>query len=166
LDLGGDKVEFAPVDLNNVVEQVVTAHQPRAELARLELVFEPGPALPPVRAERNQLSQVVTNLVGNAINYTDNGRVQVVTYLAPDRRQACLEVKDTGMGIEPEDMPHLYERFYRGQRIGSSNIPGTGLGLAIVKEIVNLHGGRIEVESRMDEGTSFRVWLPIEANDS
>jgi len=166
LDLGGDKVEFAPVDLNNVVEQVVTAHQPRAELARLDLVFEPGPALPPVRAERNQLSQVVTNLVGNAINYTDNGRVQVVTYLAPDRRQACLEVKDTGMGIEPEDMPHLYERFYRGQRIGSSNIPGTGLGLAIVKEIVNLHGGRIEVESRMDEGTSFRVWLPIEANDS
>jgi signal transduction histidine kinase len=70
-------------------------------------------------------------------------------------------VQDTGVGIDPQDMPHIFERFYRGQNVRQSGIPGTGLGLAIVKEIVNLHEGSIEIESALGKGTTFRIWLPV-----
>ncbi|MEE8392054.1 MAG: response regulator [Anaerolineae bacterium] len=162
LETNRSELALVPVDLNAVVEQVVAEHQPRAQAAGLELVFEPDADLAPVRAERSQLIQVVTNLVTNAINYTPSGRVQVGTYLDAKREQACLRVQDTGMGIEAEDIPRLFERFYRGRRVTESDIPGTGLGLAIIKEIVNLHGGEIQVESRVGEGTTFSVWLPLE----
>jgi signal transduction histidine kinase len=162
LELDREEIEFAPVDLDSVVEQVTTACQARAETAGLELIFEPGADLPPVRAGAKQLAQVITNLVNNAISYTPDGQVRVSTRLAAERGQACLEVQDSGGGIEPEDLPHLFERFYRGRDVGSSNIRGTGLGLAIAKEIIELHGGEIEVESQVGEGSTFRVWLPLE----
>jgi len=148
------------VDLNRVVDSVVTAHQPRSEAAGLALTFEPADDLPAVRGDGNQLAQVTTNLIANAIAYTPSGEVRVRT-----RRLAgevCLEVRDTGIGIVEEDLPHLFERFYRGRRPNHADIPGTGLGLSIVKEIVNLHQGRIEVESEAGVGSTFRVWLPIE----
>ena len=150
---------FAPVDLNAVVDQVIIAHRPRAETAGLTLTFEPDTNLPPVNGERSQLSRVVANLVANAVNYTPSGQVRVSTRL--EEKKACVEVQDTGIGIQPEDLPHLFERFYRGQRASQSNIPGSGLGLGIVKEIVELHAGTVEVESRAGEGSTFRVWLPV-----
>ena len=70
------------------------------------------------------------------------------------------------MGIDPEDMPHLFERFHRGRRVSESGIPGSGLGLGIVKEIIDLHKGGIGVESRVGECTTFRVWLPLEPLES
>lgn len=162
LDMDKTKSEFAPVDLNVLVERIVIAHQLRAENAGLQLTFEPCAALPPVRAESNQLSQVVTNLVTNAVNYTPAGQVRVSTHLSVEQKSVCVQVQDTGMGIAAEDLPHLFERFYRGQSVGSSNIPGSGLGLAIVKEVVDLHGGKVEVESEVGKGSTFRVWLPLE----
>jgi signal transduction histidine kinase/DNA-binding response OmpR family regulator len=165
LDLGKDKIEFAPVDLNEVIAQVIAAHQPRAETAGLELILENSVKLPAVWGEQNQLAQVVTNLLANAINYTPAGQVWVRAYPSADRGQICLEVQDTGMGIEDQDLPHIFERFYRGRRVGSSNIPGTGLGLAIVKEIVDLHEGEIEVKSQTNQGSTFRVWLPVDNSD-
>ena len=165
LDMAEIKVEFAAVDLNAVVEQVVAAHRPRAEAASLELTFEPKVALPPVLGEHNQLSRVVANLVGNAVNYTPAGQVRVSTHLDKERQRACLEVQDTGRGIEEEDLAHIFERFYRGREVGSSAIPGTGLGLAVVKEIVELHGGTIKVESQVGQGSTFTVWLPLEEGE-
>lgn len=161
LELGEAEVAFTVLDLNKAAERVMAAYRSRAEVAGLELIFQPDKALPPVRADANQLDQVITNLVDNAINYTPAGQVRATTCLDTDRKQACLEIQDTGMGIEPEDMPHLFERFYRGRLVGSSNIPGTGLGLAIVKEIIDLHSGTIDVESEVDRGSTFRVWLPL-----
>lgn len=162
LELGKQgESEFTSVDLNAVIEQAMAAHRPQAEAAGLELVFERGEGLPPVQSERNQLAQVVTNLVINAINYTPAGQVLVTTGLDRERKQVCLEVQDTGTGIKSEDMPYIFDRFYRGKDVGSSTIPGTGLGLAIVKEIVALHGGSIDVESQEGEGSTFRVWLPL-----
>ncbi len=161
LDLGRAPVAFGPVDLNELVDQVVTAHHPRAEAARLVLSFTPDRALPLVRGERNQIAQVVTNLVVNAINYTPRGEVRVRVTVDEPGRRVGLEVADTGMGISPEDIPHIFERFYRGHEAVDRNIPGTGLGLGIVWEIVNLHGGTIEVESQVGTGTTFRVWLPV-----
>lgn len=162
LEAGEVSVEYAPVELNEVVEQVVTACQPAAQSAGLELIFEADANLPPVWSERNQLSQVVTNLVANAINYTPTGQVRISTYLDADQGQACLQVQDTGMGIEAEDLAHIFDRFFRGQGLSSSSIPGTGLGLSIVKEIVNQHGGTVKVESQVGAGSTFRVWLPVE----
>ncbi len=159
LELGADKVRFAPVDLNALVEQVVLAHQASAESAGLRLTFAPGRDLPPLQGERNQLAQVITNLVANAISYTPAGEVYVRTDLKSE--QVCLQVRDTGMGIDPEDVPHLFERFYRGKQTGQSDIPGSGLGLAIVKEIVDLHQGHVEVDSQVGQGSTFRVWLPL-----
>jgi signal transduction histidine kinase len=162
LELGKQgESEFTSVDLNAVIERAMAAHRPQAKAAGLELVFERGEGLSPVQAERNQLAQVVTNLVINAINYTPAGQVRVTTGLDRERKQVCLEVQDTGTGIKSEDMPYIFDRFYRGKDVGSSTIPGTGLGLAIVKEIVDLHGGSIDVESQEGEGSTFRVWLPL-----
>jgi PAS domain S-box-containing protein len=159
LEMGRERTAFGPVDLNFVVEQVVAAHQPRAESSGLILSFEPQPDLQAVRGEVNQLSQVVTNLVINALNYTPHGSVQVSTYQTPD--EACLEVADTGIGIDPDDIPNIYARFYRGRGSQRSETPGTGLGLAIVKEIVDLHGGHIDISSQVKQGTMFKVWLPL-----
>ena len=159
LEMGRERAAFGPVDLNFVVEQIVAAHQPRAESSGLALSFEPLPNMLPVRGEVNQLAQVVTNLVINALNYTPDGTVRVSTLQAAE--EACLQVEDTGVGIDPDDLPNIFDRFYRGRRSQRSETPGTGLGLAIVKEIVDLHNGRIEVNSQVKQGTTFKVWLPL-----
>ena len=105
--------------------------------------------------------QVLTNLISNAIKFTpEGGRV----LLSAHRREEHLAIKisDTGYGIPKEDLPKLFNRFFRVQRPGKE-IKGTGLGLAIVSKIVTGHGGRIEVESELDKGTTFTVLLPLTA---
>ncbi len=159
LEMGRHRAAFELVDLNDLIDQIVTAHQPRAESANLALTFTPQPDLPPIMGEVNQLAQVVTNLVANALNYTLAGSVRVSTRW--NSNEVCLAVEDTGIGIAPDDIPHIFDRFYRGRRTQRRETPGTGLGLAIVKEIVDLHQGRIEVESGIKQGTTFRVWLPV-----
>jgi len=159
LELGGEEADFVAVDLNALTEQVVSAHQPRAEAAGLVLAVDLEPGLPAVRALPGRLSQVVANLVSNALQYTPLGTVCVRT--RQDGRRVGLEVEDTGIGIAPDDRPRLFERFFRGRHDAGAEIPGTGLGLAIVEEIVALHQGKIEVESEPGEGSTFRVWLPL-----
>jgi signal transduction histidine kinase len=161
LELDETKLEFVTVDLNAWVEQAIAAYRPRAEAAGLELIFEPDPNLIPVRAVHTHLAQVISQLADNAIKYTAAGWVRVRTRLDDERRRVCLEVTDSGMGIAAEDLPHVFERFYRGQGVGSSTTPGTGLGLALVQEITALHGGEMEVESEAGAGSTFRVWLPM-----
>lgn len=166
LESGRRRMTFAPVDLNGVVAQVVGEQRARAEEAGLALVWETAPDLPLVRGDRQALSQVITNLVANAISYTASGAVTIRTLPALECGRVCTEVQDTGAGIEPTDLPHVFERFYRGQHTAQSNIPGTGLGLAIVKELVELHGGRVEVESAHGKGATFRIWLPLAEFDN
>jgi signal transduction histidine kinase len=161
LDVDKQDVHFAPVSLNEVVGQVANELSPQAETSGLELVLKRDARLGDVYGERSGLAQVVTHLITNAIIYTRAGCVEVITTTDLSLRQVCLQVRDTGRGIAPEDIPHLFERFYRGQGVGSSTIAGSGLGLAVVKEIVDLHEGSIEVESQVGIGTTFRVWLPL-----
>ena len=157
------KMEFAAVDLNTIAEEVIIAHRPLAQSSGLGLVLLPAENLPPVRGERNQLSRVITNLVANAIRYTLEGKVTVSTYTLD--HQVCLEITDTGIGIELEDQNHLFERFYRGRQVRQSKIHGTGLGLAIVKEIMDLHEGCIDLQSEFGKGSTFRIFLPIQPGD-
>lgn len=157
------KIEFTDVDLNLLTQQVITAHRPLAEASGLELSFSPTMDLPTVWGEHNQLARVINNLVANAIHYTTKGGVYVRTY--HEDENICLEVKDTGMGIDPEDKNHIFERFYRGQRVRQTKVHGTGLGLAIVKEIVDLHESKIEVQSEVGNGSTFIVQFPLQVKE-
>jgi signal transduction histidine kinase len=115
-----------------------------------------------VCGDRDRLKQVLVNLIGNAINYTPAGGEVVVT-LGKEQNQARLTVGDTGPGIPPEDLPHIFERFYRGEksRTRSKDGKGFGLGLSIAYWIVRNHDGRIEVDSKVGAGTTFAIWLPL-----
>jgi signal transduction histidine kinase len=159
LEIAKQHALFGPVDLYAVIDQIVTAHQPRAEAAGLALTFATADDLPPVRGDIHQLTQVMTNLIVNALNYTSQGGVQV-TLTATDGHMR-VGVVDSGQGIASDDLPHIFERFYRGRQARQRAVPGTGLGLAIGKEIVELHHGSITVDSREGVGTTFRVDLPV-----
>jgi len=147
------------VDINRVVEQVILAHMPLAEAAGLNLEFIPEKHIASILGEPNQLARLINNLVSNAIHYTLQGSVYVRTSV--DNGRVCLEVEDTGIGIEDEDRPHLFERFYRGRNVRQSRIHGTGLGLAIVKEIVDMHDSTIEIHSKPGKGSKFAVRFPV-----
>ncbi len=157
--------ELGLTDLNALISQIVTLHQPQAEAAGLELAFQADSTLPLVDGDYNQLSQLVTNLVVNSLHYTRQGSVNVITETLRSQDQVRLYIQDTGVGILPEDVPHVFERFYRGNHRQAEDIPGTGLGLAIVREIVEIHHGEITVSSQVDEGTCFEVTLPVAQSD-
>ena len=165
LDLFKGNVVFELLDLNELLTEQMVYYQQWAREANLDLLFEPGVGLPLVRAERKQLQQVVTNLILNAINYTTAGFVQINTGYNAELRQLVLQVKDSGMGIAPEELPYIFDRFYRGQRVGQFNVPGSGMGLAVVKDVVALHGGVVDVKSEVNKGTVFSMWLPAADND-
>ncbi len=160
LNLYKDEIHKRPIDINEIAGDIIQKQQHLVDKAGLELIFSPDKSLPPILAESDQIRQVVSNLLQNSLNYTTEGVIRVTTSLDETRQLVCLEVADTGMGIDEEDLPFLFDRFYRGKHIGQSTIPGSGLGLAVVKEIVELHEGSVEVSSRMGEGSVFRVWLP------
>lgn len=156
------RVEFSELDLYLLAEQAVTAHQPMADASGIELMLEPCQELPLIMGDPNQIARVINNLVTNAVRYTHEGSVCLRITKSDD--QVYLEVQDTGIGIESEDLAHIFERFYRGRNVRQSRIHGTGLGLAIVKEIVDLHDGKIEVRSKIGEGSTFQVWFAGSGN--
>jgi signal transduction histidine kinase len=119
-----------------------------------------------VCGDQDRLKQVLVNLIGNAINYTQAGG-EVVISLGKEDSKARLSVSDNGPGIPPEDLPHIFERFYRGEkaRTRGRDGKGFGLGLSIAYWIVRNHGGNIEVESVKDQGTTFKLWLPLAMGD-
>jgi PAS domain S-box-containing protein len=161
IDMSRDNVVFEKVSLNIITEDVIKALIPRAEVIGLSFNYQLDPILPLIMGVENHLSQVVTNLINNAIKYTEAGQIQVTTGKDSITNRVYLRVEDTGMGIADEDIPHLFSRFYRGQRAGQSTISGSGLGLSIVKELVDEHRGLIDVESKINDGSTFTVWLPI-----
>nr|NIW46823.1 sensor histidine kinase [Gammaproteobacteria bacterium] len=118
-----------------------------------------------VCGDRDRLKQVLLNLVGNAIKYTPNGG-EIVVGLGKMNDQAQLTVTDNGPGIPEEELPHIFERFYRTEkaRTRSRDGKGYGLGLSIAYWITRNHGGHIDVESKIGEGTTFTVWLPVKTN--
>ena len=148
------------VDANKIIQEVFQANQLMAESKKLELSFEPFEPIPQIMADPNQLKQVFTNLIANAINYTPKGNIKITSSLRDDE-DFVFRVQDTGMGIEDEDLKHLFARFYRGKRASLSSIPGTGLGLAITKEIIEAHNGRIEIQSEVGVGTTFTAYFPL-----
>ena len=151
-------LELKPVDVGVLVAHTVDKLRPLAATQRLTLQ-QSGASGIVVSADADRLEQVLTNLVDNALKYTpEGGRVDV--QVAAANGEVEVLVNDSGRGIGPEDLPHVFERFYRADRSRTRGSGGTGLGLAIAKHIVEAHGGRISVSSQPNEGTTFKVTLP------
>jgi PAS domain S-box-containing protein len=160
METGRIRFEPRPLQIGEVVADVVNVLAGPAENKNLSLNYEVAAGLPDVMGDRDRLHQVLTNLIGNAIRYTlDGGEIDVKVYLV--ERAVRVDVRDTGIGIAPEDMAHLFERFYRADHPLVQETRGTGLGLSIVKMFIEMHGGRIWVESEPDEGSTFTFILPI-----
>jgi signal transduction histidine kinase len=162
LETGHVEAEYTPINLNDICKKVTLSHNLRANAQGLTLHFSPSTEMPLTNGNSDQITQVAANLVSNAINYTSKGGVKLATFYDLDQNEVGFLVQDTGIGISPEDKKHLFERFYRGDRVSQSSIPGTGLGLAICQEIVSHHNGRIEVQSEENVGSVFKVFLPIQ----
>jgi signal transduction histidine kinase len=160
LDSGLVLLDLRPDDLRVAVESAVEQARQTAERKDVRLELVPAPAPIRLRHDPQRIGQVVTNLVGNAIKFTDAGGVVRVAVAPMDDGGATIEVSDTGVGIEPDELPRIFERFYRGTRANEARGSGSGLGLAIVRSIVDMHHGAGAVESRLGAGTRFTVTLP------
>lgn len=167
LDLKKIRLDPRMVDLNAVASTLVADRGTLFTENGLGLTFAGDPDLPVIPADRQLIEQVLTNLLTNAMNYTpEGGNVRVATRRVVDRDNtwATVTIEDTGLGIPPEEKARLFQRFERGQASAALQVPGTGLGLAISKEIIDLHHGRITVESELGEGSAFTVWLAADAD--
>ena len=176
IDAGRMEMKPRPTSLNELTEAVVASHHVLAEERGLTLEHRPETRFfgkdPVSLVDPERMMQVLNNLVGNGIRYTPEGGTVVVstgTEEAEGRTWATVTVADTGMGIPEDELPHAFDRFFRGAEPRAMQLTGTGLGLAIAKEIVELHGGYVTVESpstalRAGEegiGSTFTVWLPL-----
>jgi two-component system, OmpR family, phosphate regulon sensor histidine kinase PhoR len=150
------------IDLEAMVHEVVESFRPLRLTKRQELepLIEPG--LPPVKADRDRIRQVLINLLDNAVKFTpEEGRISLEVRLNAERTGVELHVKDHGIGIPSSDLPRIFERFYRVDKARSREQGGTGLGLAIVKHIVEAHRGQVSVRSTLGQGSDFCVTLPL-----
>jgi two-component system phosphate regulon sensor histidine kinase PhoR len=148
-----------PVDVNRIVADVRERLEISAEKKNIEIHLELDQHPSKMLADESELERMLVNLVENALNYTPaGGKVWIRSYTQSDL--ICVEIRDTGIGIGEKDLPRVFDRFYRADTARSTKISGTGLGLAIVKRIVEMHGGEIEVQSTLGEGTTFRIQFP------
>jgi two-component system phosphate regulon sensor histidine kinase PhoR len=142
-----------------LLEDQVAFHKAAAKAKSIQLGLGHLPDLPALMANRLNLEEVFSNLISNAINYTpENGQITIDAAVEGD--YVCVRVTDTGIGIAAEDCDRIFDRFYRIKNAKTRFVVGTGLGLPIVKSIVDAHHGHIRVDSELDRGTIFSVFLP------
>jgi len=146
--------------MDEILEDQVAFHGPKASAKGVELTLEPLPDLPAVLGNRANIEEVLSNLITNAINYTPDGGTVSVT-AGSDGRYLHVRVKDTGFGIAEEEIEKIFSKFYRVKNENTLYITGTGLGLPIVKSILDAHQGFIDVESTLNEGSVFSIYLPL-----
>ena len=160
LESGNPNLQMGTVDLSSFFREMIHDWEKKLTSKQLNIVLDVPPDLPPICADRTRLQEALYNLLDNAVKYS---REQSEIRLSARCRDGEMElsVSDGGIGIAREDLPRIFERFYRADKARSpDNVRGTGLGLAIVKHIAQLHGGRVEAESELEKGTTIRVILP------
>lgn len=154
------EMEFSHVLLPELVSDMIGRFQPIAQMKEIEIVMELDSHME-VMGDKERLHQLLVILLDNAVRYTpQGGRITVIGYSKHGLAQ--ISIKDTGSGISPEELPFVFERFYRGDKARSRDDGGSGLGLAIAKWIVETHGGKIRVDSIKGEGAQFHLQLPLE----
>ncbi len=160
LESGRAHLEFAPLDIRSLVDETLAVIEPECEQAGITVQNEIAPTTPPVVADSDRITQVLLNLLDNARRHTPAGGT--ITVSARQVGELLeVEVKDTGIGINPEDLPFIFERFYRADRSRTGTTGGSGLGLSIVKAIISAHGGTAHAESTTGAGTSIFFTLPL-----
>jgi len=169
IDAGRLEIMPRPTSLNSLTETTVVNHQALAQKQEVTLVHRPmdtsgSKSKLVILADPKRTLQALNNLVENGIRYTPKGGEVVIstdTAEIEGRVWATATVTDTGIGIPDEELPHIFDRFFRGKEPQMMQVSGTGLGLAIVKEVIELHGGRVTVESQVNEGSSFTIWFSL-----
>lgn len=151
---------FMVVEINEMVSQVVEMYQEAASRKQQQLTFTPAVNLPVVQGVPEHLQRVLREVLDNAVFYTPEGG-QISVQTCSEASQVIIEVKDNGIGIDPEDMPHIFDYFYRADRSRQTTSGGPGLGLSIARSIIENHKGSIEVTSAPGHGSTFRICLPI-----
>jgi two-component system, OmpR family, phosphate regulon sensor histidine kinase PhoR len=161
LESANPNLQLGDVDLSSLFGELVRDWEKKLANKHLKMIVDVPPGLPTIRADRVRLQEALNNLLDNAVNYSgEHGEIRLMARWRDE--QIVLGVSDNGIGISKEDLPRVFERFYRVDKARTAeNIRGTGLGLAIVKHVAQLHGGRVEAESELGKGTTIRVVLPI-----
>ncbi|MBK8023504.1 MAG: HAMP domain-containing histidine kinase [Chloroflexi bacterium] len=153
------RLQTQPVRIDDLAQQVWDRMAPRAREKSITLRTSVAADLPPVQGDFERLMQIMTNLVDNALRYSPNESVVIIEGRA-EGGAVKLSVSDSGPGIPPEEIPHLFERFWRSDKSRSRTSGGSGLGLAIVRQLAELHGGTVQVESKLGQGARFTLCLP------
>jgi signal transduction histidine kinase len=161
MDSGHQTLDIQPVDVGTFLEDLVSQVQQRVGHEGYMVRTEIETSLPRVPLDADALGQAVTNLIDNAIKYSGESR-KVVVRGSSQNGFAVIAVQDFGIGLDPKDKAHVFERFYRGGDELTRSVRGTGLGLTLVKQIVEAHGGHVEVESEPGKGSTFTIRLPLE----
>ncbi len=169
-DAGALQLDLLPDRVDSIAESVAAAFQPRAKESDIELVCQIGHAIPLVDVDRTRMTQVIHNLVENAIAHSPrHGKVEIRVQNRDDENGIEISVSDNGNGISADEIENIFDQFYRVDSARARSTGGAGLGLTIVKRLVEAHGGEISVQSEVDQGASFTIFLPgsetVEATD-
>lgn len=159
------EMEKRSTDINQLIGRAVTMLKPLADAKELEVSCGLADDLPEIIADSDRMSQVFYNILFNAIRYSPHGgSIQVTTAMAEAGNRSLIKISfaDHGSGIAPEDVPYIFDHFFRGDKSRDRKSGGSGLGLAIVKQLVEIHGGQVAVESELNKGSIFQVLLPVE----
>ena len=158
MEAGRAEASYEPTDLALVTADLAGMFRAAVESAGLVLRVECATLPEPVHVDREMWEKIVVNLLANALKFTFEGEIAVTVQALGDRVEVA--VRDSGIGIAPEEIPHLFERFHRVRGVRSRSQEGTGIGLALVRDLVELHGGSVRVDSRLGEGSVFTVSIP------
>jgi two-component system phosphate regulon sensor histidine kinase PhoR len=160
------QMKVEPISLEDLIDDVIDFVKEPAEKRKISVSRNEIPSSLALKADRSYLEQVLTNLLDNAIKYTPEGGRVTISAVEKDQREIQFLIEDNGIGIPSEDIPRIFERFYRVDKGRSQELGGTGLGLSIVKHLVQAHGGRVWVESELGKGSTFYFTLPIPSFDN
>jgi signal transduction histidine kinase len=158
IDSKNYQLNIEKLELNSVVGELIPIIRIEAEKKKIQIKNDSLQKEIFIRGDKEKVKEIIINLLSNAIKFTNEGFIRIST--SQNKNYASLIIEDTGIGIDSEDMPHIFERFYRGEKSRSQDYSGLGIGLAIVKELVYMQNGNIEVESETNKGSKFTVKFP------
>ena len=162
IEAGSFTLHRDDVKLDIMLGQLKTEYLPKAQEKQIGLTFELPPKLPTLQADRDKICLALHNLVGNAVKYTpEHGQIKVQVGVDTAENELFVRVSDTGIGIPPDDVAKVFDKFHRAKDKRLAHITGSGLGLSIARELIRLHDGDIVVESELDKGSTFTITLPI-----
>lgn len=164
IEAGRAKASYEATDISSLTADLASNFSSASELSDVQLIVDCPPMNEWVDIDREMWEKIVLNLLSNAFKFTHKGSITISTHLENDK--AVLRVQDTGIGIPEEALSHLFERFYRVENAYGRSYEGAGIGLSLVKELVKLQGGSIDVESKLGEGTSFIIKVPLNQHKS